>query len=253
MELAHYLALGDSVSIDLYPALDAGETDVAVALERLPDAGAVAPLGAASLLFRNDDARWPEFMGRDLVSTRPHIRHTNLAQDGATIGDVFGDQLSMMEPSDEPTFVTLTIGGNDLLSTYAARPSTRVFAAAVRDIADAYDVLVERIREAFPRLILLLSTVYDPTDRSARMPGVFDTEGPLPLHHLDALNARIRAAAGAAPETRLAEVYGHFLGHGVSVDEGERWYWRRSIIEPSAMGASEVRRVWWDVLEREEV
>ncbi|MDB4888358.1 MAG: hypothetical protein JWL61_213, partial [Gemmatimonadetes bacterium] len=31
-----YVALGDSVSIDLYPALDAGEIDVAVALERDP-------------------------------------------------------------------------------------------------------------------------------------------------------------------------------------------------------------------------
>ena len=55
-----YVALGDSMSIDLYPALDAGEVDVAVALERVPEAGAVAPLGAASLLHRNDDARWPD-------------------------------------------------------------------------------------------------------------------------------------------------------------------------------------------------
>ena len=249
MELAHYLALGDSVSIDLYPALDAGATDVAVALERLPDVGAVAPLGAASLLFRNDDVRWPEFMGRDLVSMHPRIRHTNLAQDGATIGDVFGEQLARLEPSEEPTLVTLTIGGNDLLSTYAARPSSRVFEAAVRDIADAYDVLVTRIREAFPHLVLLLSTVYDPTDRTSRLPGVFDTEGPLPLHHLDGLNDRIREAAAGTPDARLAEVYGHFLGHGVSVEEEERWYWRRSIIEPSAMGASEVRRVWLEALD----
>jgi hypothetical protein len=43
-----YVALGDSMSIDLYPALDAGETDVAVALERVADAGAVAPLGCLS-------------------------------------------------------------------------------------------------------------------------------------------------------------------------------------------------------------
>lgn len=249
LELAHYLALGDSVSIDLYPALDAGETDVAVALERRPGAGAVAPVGAASLLHRNDDARWPAFMGRDLVSIHPNIRHTNLAQDGATIGDVFGEQIAHLESSEEPTLVTLTVGGNDLLSTYAARPSTRVFEAAVRDITGAYDVLVRRIREAFPQLVLLLSTVYDPTDRTSRMPGVFDTEGPLPLHHLDAVNAGIRAAAASVPGARLAEVYGHFLGHGVSAEERDRWYWRRSIVEPSAMGASEVRRVWWEALE----
>ena len=66
-----YLALGDSMSIDLYPALDAGEIDVAVALERDVSAGNVAPLGAASLLYRNDDARWPEEQGADLLTRYP--------------------------------------------------------------------------------------------------------------------------------------------------------------------------------------
>ena len=51
MQFTRYLAFGDSMSIDLYPALDAGEIDVAVALERGPAAGHVAPLGAASLLY----------------------------------------------------------------------------------------------------------------------------------------------------------------------------------------------------------
>jgi hypothetical protein len=46
----------------------------------------------------------------------------------------------------------------------------------------------------------------------------------------------------------LAEVHAHFLGHGVSVLERERWYWRHNLIEPSARGASEIRRVWWDAL-----
>lgn len=251
MELAQYIALGDSVSIDLYPALDAGETDVAVALERRPSAGAVARIGAASLLYRNDDERWPEFAGRDLVSIHPGITHENLAQDGATIGDVFGEQLPQLEASDRETLVTLTIGGNDLLATYAARPSGRVFERIVQDIGEAYEILVGKVREAFPRVVILVATIYDPTDRSARLPGVFDDPGPLPLRHLDALNARIREIARSHQDTRLADVYAHFLGRGVSVDEQDRWYWRRSIIEPSAAGASEVRRVWWEALGEE--
>ena len=71
IEFARYIALGDSVSIDLYPALDAGEIDVAVALERDPSVGRVAPLGAASLLYQNAHDRWPEFAGDDLVSRFP--------------------------------------------------------------------------------------------------------------------------------------------------------------------------------------
>lgn len=248
MERAQYIALGDSVSIDLYPALDVGEIDVAVALERRPSVGAVAPLGAASLLHRNDDERWPEFMGHDLVSMNPAITYENLAQDGATIGDVFGEQLPGLEESELPTLVTLTIGGNDLLSAYASRPGARVFARIVQDIADAYDVLLERIRATYPDLVLIVSTVYDPTDRTARLPGVFDDDSKLPLQHLDALNARIRAAATAHPDVRLADIYEHFLGRGASVQEQHRWYWRRSIIEPSAMGASEIRRKWLSTL-----
>ena len=117
-----YVALGDSLSIDLYPALDAGETDVAVALERVADAGAIAPIGAASLFYRNDDARWPEEQGADLVSYYPGITFTNLAADGATIGDVFGEQMPQLEESEERTLITVTAGGIDLLSAFANRP-----------------------------------------------------------------------------------------------------------------------------------
>ena len=93
---ASYVALGDSMSIDLYPALDAGEIDVAVALERDATAGNVAPLGAASLFHQNDDARCPDEQGSDLVSRYTGIAFHNLATDGATIGDVFGEQLPQL-------------------------------------------------------------------------------------------------------------------------------------------------------------
>src|SRR5919202_1584626 len=102
------------MSIDLYPALDVGETDVAVALERDPSAGQVAPLGAASLFYRNDEAYWPDEIGRDLVSRYGEIAFTNLAVDAATIGDVFSDQVAELPWSDQPTLVTLTVGTHDL-------------------------------------------------------------------------------------------------------------------------------------------
>src|SRR3954452_4529328 len=79
IDLRRYVALGDSMSIDLYPALDAGDIDVAVALERNATAGRVEALGAASLFYRNDDARWPEEIGNDLASRFPAIEYANLA------------------------------------------------------------------------------------------------------------------------------------------------------------------------------
>ena len=61
-----YVALGDSMSIDLYPRL---ELEGRGALS----AGSPAAVGAASLLHRNHDSLWPAFEGRDLATGRPEL------------------------------------------------------------------------------------------------------------------------------------------------------------------------------------
>jgi lysophospholipase L1-like esterase len=244
-----YVALGDSMSIDLYPALDAGEVDVAVALERVPEAGAVAPLGAASLLHRNDDVRWPEEQGADLVSYYPGIALYNLAIDGATIGDVFGEQMPRLEESEERTLITITVGANDLLSAFANRPRQSLLQSIAHDVEEAYEFLLDAVRRTRPNALILLTTIYDPSDRLGRIPGVLEGAGALPLAVLDRLNERIRTLARGTPGVRLADVYAHFLGHGASVPQEDRWYWRRSLVEPNAVGASEIRRVWRDALD----
>jgi hypothetical protein len=246
---AQYIALGDSMSIDLYPALDAGEIDVAVALEWNSRAGSVAPLGAASLLQRNADERYPEFQGRELESLCPGIGHINVAEDGATIGDVFGSQLPMVEESDVPTLITLSVGGNDLLSAFANKPDGSLLGHVVRDIAEALDFLVGSLRKARPDSLVIVTTVYDPSDDTRRIPGVFDGAGPLPIQALKDLNARIHRLALEQPRVVLADAYTHFLGHGVTASPEDRWYWKRSWIEPSAIGASEIRRLWLDALD----
>lgn len=245
---SRYLALGDSMSIDLYPALDAGETEVAVALERRAAAGAVAPLGAASLLEANDDARWPEFAGRDLQTLSPGAALANLCADGATIGDAFSEQLPAVAAGDDPALVTLTLGGNDLLGAFGGVAGAARMAAAVRDITRAYSYLVAELARLLPNATLVLTTVYDPTDGTGQAPGLFDGQGALPLEHLHAVNDYVRRVARETPGARLADAHAHFLGHGVAAAEDERWYWRRSIIEPNALGASELRRVWLEVL-----
>ena len=239
---SRYVALGDSMSIDRYPSLD-----VASRAKRGAALFVEYPIGAASLLARNDAAFWPDFDGRDLRSASPDLEVLNLAEDDATIGDVFIAQLPDVESDDAGTLVTLTIGGNDLLSAVAGRPAEPVMARITRDVIAAYRELVAEIRRRLPRARLLLSTVYDPTDRTAKLPGVFPDFDKVPLEHLDALNAAIRALADGE-RVQVAEVYAHFLGHGVTVPPKERWYWRESLIEPSALGASEIRRAWLEAL-----
>jgi lysophospholipase L1-like esterase len=252
-DFVRYIALGDSVSIDLYPALDAGQIDVAVALERTTTAGSVARIGAASLLYRNSEELWPDELGNDLISRYPGIEANIAAEDGATIGDVFGEQLTQVDDTEEPVLITLTAGGNDLLSAYGNRPKKMLLEKIERDIAEAYDFLVDHLRGRFPNGTLIVNTIYDPSDRSGKIPGVYDEIGPLPLEILDRMNDHIRALAIGTPRVLLADLYALFLGHGVSVAETERWYWRRSLIEPNAQGANQIRKLWLEVLDHHEV
>jgi hypothetical protein len=242
-----YVALGDSYSIDLYPALDAGKVDVSVALERVESAGAVAPLGAASLLFQNNDEAHPDESGNDLASMFPGITFRRLATNGATIGDVFGEQLSLLGESDDPTIITLTIGSEDLFSAFSRSPKQALLERIAADLIEAYDLLVGAIRAARPNSQIVLTTVTDPSDRTGKVKGILD-DAPLALTAMDAFNSHIRKLATDSDSLRLADANGVFLGHGATQPEADRWYWRRSPIELNAVGANELRKLWLETL-----
>ena len=234
-----YVALGDSMSSDHYPTCDIRKLD-------LPPAR-LDPLGAAALLYCNDDDRWPEFIGRDLKRSSLRVEFLNLAQDGAMIADVTTEELARLgRDSKDPGFLfTLTAGGNDLLDALVGgRPLDR----AVRQITRDYTELVESVIEEFPSATIVLTTVYDPTDDSGTMPG-WEILAPLPLEYLRSFNDHVRETARTFAGTVLADVHRHFLGHGATAPERDRWYWSRNMIEPNARGACEIRRVWWEALQ----
>jgi hypothetical protein len=236
----HYIALGDSMSIDDYPTCDVHGLDLP---SKDPE-----PLGAASLLHRNQDDRWPEFRGRDLATRYPGVEFHNLAWDGAMIEDVTTDELARagQDSPDSALLLTLTAGGNDLLDALTVE---RSLPQAVGEIVERYRELVETLREEFPRATLVLTTVYDPTDGTGHLPGLSEYYGRLPLQHLDHFNDYVRETTRRTQGALLADVHRHFLGHGVTAPEAERWYWRRAPTEPSARGASEIRRVWLQTLD----
>jgi hypothetical protein len=118
----------------------------------------------------------------------------------------------------------------------------------VRDVADACEFLVETLERARPNAAVVLTTVYDPSDDTRKIPGLFEGAGKLPLEFLHDLNARITRVAAQARRAAIADAHTHFQGHGVTAPAGERWYWKRNLIEPGALGASEIRRLWLDAL-----
>lgn len=211
-----YYALGDSISIDDY-------------------AGGPG-LGAASLLA--DD------FGIDL---------TMLARDGATSDDVVRFQLDKIE--GRPALITLTMGGNDLLTTLftpagAGLPPDRDAAErTVAQVTTNYAVVMPALAATGARVVV--STVYDPTDGTGDLSwvGLPPWEGGLEV--LAALNAAIRGAA-ARHGAVVADLHAAFLGHGAKAGDvtgpearpDNRDLWLCSHIEPNAWGAEAVRDVW---------
>jgi len=240
----HYLALGDSISIDRYPAFDVQEREQLAH----PPPG----LGAASLLYRNDNERWPGFAGRDLRTHFPDLQRLDLTVDGATTRST--TSLIPLIPADleGPVLVTLTAGGNDLLGLLRldlGRPATMPKGEGekgVDDVARALEWIVYELRDGIADPTILVGTVYDPSDGTGNLgDGVVRERA---LRWLARFNAHVKALA-EPPAVRVVPIHDHFLGHGLSEpDPDARWYWQHMIIEPSAQGASEVRRLWLESL-----
>jgi lysophospholipase L1-like esterase len=249
---ARYVALGDSLSIDLYPARSAHPVGTAAEPDALPRG-----LGAAALLHANDDARWPEFAGRDLRALHPGIAFRNMhvldhaptkptdhwATDGATTVGVLAYQLHRVPASDEPTLVTVTAGRADVLQmTGAPKPPP----ALVDGIAARLERLVRTVREKLPHATLLVTTAPDPSDGT----GALDADTPFAREAgwIAEYNERLRALAAETPHAVLADAAAHFAGRGNAAHPEDRWFWPARPAELNARGASELRRVWLEAL-----
>ena len=238
---ARYIALGDSISIDYYPAADVAR--------RHAGRASSDELGAASLFYRNDDKLWPEFRGRDLRSHHSGIEYDDLTADGATTRSLQG-QVERIRSSEEPTVVTITAGGNDLLGEIGYRGSSHDGSngSPVPAIFGRLRDSVARVLALRPNAIVIIGTVYDPSDGTNRLPGhggSLDREA----GWLRDYNESIRQFVAGDKRLRLADIQRHFHGHGLSVPENDRWYLQESIIEPNARGASEVRRLFLEAVE----
>jgi len=246
LDFTRYIALGDSISIDLYPALD-----------RLSELGTRRPsLGAASLLFSNHDELFPEFQRRDLASIIPDIVFRNLhdfaspsgyptdnlTADGATTADVLARQIPKIEDSPDSVLVTITVGGNDMLSFLGDASSPYDL---VRGIIERMQRILQEVRNRLPSSTILVGTVYDPSDGTHFLGGRrYDRES-VWLHDY---NDSVRRMGDLGNNIIIADIHGRFLGHGETVPERDRWFWRGSIFEPNSRGASEVRRLWLECL-----
>jgi lysophospholipase L1-like esterase len=230
-----YVALGDSLSIDDY-------------------AGGPGR-GGAGLLVANRDEDFPGWRGRDLRTRDPATAFALLATDGATTDTLLRAQLPRLRALPErPTLVTLTIGGNDLLSAYGDTVAARAVVAHVQAVVDA--ALAELTAVLAPGGRVVVGTVYDPSDGTGDTARLGLPPWPDAVALLGELNAALRGVA-ARHGAAVADVAGVFLGHGLRAGDparaearpAQRDLWFCRVIEPNAWGAGGVREAFWAALQ----
>jgi lysophospholipase L1-like esterase len=192
--MAVYLALGDSISIDDYTGVRGG--------------------GAASQLARK--------LGAHLV---------DLTRDGNTTQGVLADLGLAPAAAD---VVTLTAGGNDLLSG----DSPHAILRRLQQIADRIQPLGARV---------IINTVYDPSDGDnevgRRELGLSRLAAIELRRRLNTLNRGIGTLA-AERGFLLADLERLFHGHGVASNEP----WFVHVIEPNLAGATATAEHWYQLL-----
>jgi hypothetical protein len=222
---SHYFALGDSISTDDYPGVGKG---------------------AASLFYKNQDPLYSEFKGKDLLSLSAGIHFRCIAKDGATSYDVLHRQLlELPTATSAPTLFTLTAGGNDILFMQSD-PEEIIF---------RIQTILNQIKRLFPHSVLILGTIYDPTDGT----GELHEQGVPLLNELDTLTKTNHAIRAMAEPGRIyiADIHAHFLGHGSEPKELQNTHrqtdlslWYVMTIEPNSRGAHEIRRLFWQCLDQ---
>ena len=171
------------------------------------------------LLVRNDDQRFPEFRRQDLAS-RGLAQLQHRAQDGATVTDLPRQARGLQVVGR--SLAILTIGGNDLLRGLASDRGTGM---------QAFATALDRFLAQLPIRPLLIGNVYDPTfgDDLRNFLGVDPAIARANHRQMNAVIAELAEHYGA-----LVDLHAHFLTGDPS--------WFTHTIEPSLVGASEVRR-----------
>jgi acyl-CoA thioesterase-1 len=188
------------------------------------DCGWYNPLGVnpGQLLVHNRDDLFPEFAGHDLASRGP-ARLDHRARDGATVDDLRAQARQLKVA--EPCVALVTVGGNDLLAGLVMDSGPGL---------EAFGKKLEDFLKHLPIKRVLVGNVYDPTfgDDAHELASFLPVRPPVARASHQRLNAVI--ADVARRYGQLVDLHAHFLTGEPS--------WYTNLIEPSLVGASEIRR-----------
>lgn len=211
------------------------------------------------LLVANDDAKYPDFKGKDL-KTRfgADLKVVKASKAGATSRGLPGQVSSLPAELPGPVLVTITIGGNDMQGAIVDILGNRDQAARdtfAQNLDAAYTELTKPDRfGAGVKVKVVEATIYDPSDGT----GDFKGAGcPAPLGFMDPTptdpfftnwNGVVSAEIAKYPDAAALDVHASFTGHGVEhLKDGASWY-AADCIHPNAPGHDQLRRVFWSAI-----
>jgi acyl-CoA thioesterase I len=176
-----------------------------------------------ALIIKNHDSLFPEFAGQDLAS-HGAARLEHRATDGATVYSLASQARGLNINPLERAIALVTIGGNDLLRGLISDPGRGI---------DDFAIALDRFLRDLPIRPVLLGNIYDPT---------FGNDG-INFLPVDPVLARHNHARMLDIHARLAGRYGTLVDlHGHFLTGHPSWY--TQTIEPSLVGASEIRRAF---------
>jgi len=230
-----YFGLGDSISSDDYPDAEIG----------------LRHNGAANIF------------GNYLWASQQVSSYKSLAVDGATIQDIVRYQLPRMRKYvNERMIITLTAGGNNIsfglikyFDTNKKLMEFEQFDPFIENIKKDYDTLVNTILHTFPKAILILNNLYDPTDITNELPpnhGSWNNIAPLYSLGRRMLGIHIKSNAIFQHYVRdvlFADIYKTFVLKGAATNYEYGYYYKKFVIEPGAVGAVVIAKLWIEAFE----
>jgi lysophospholipase L1-like esterase len=228
------------------------------------------------MLVNNDDAKYPDYAGKDLAHHFIATAVENIALAGSTSCDFSASdihsQLTSLAPEVAQTIVVITLGGNDLIHPYScgtphdcseycsSLSQATPFAANYKARMIA---LINQIKaDAHGTVSVFLANIYDPTDtvgdiQNATISGVHLLPAwPGGLDVLSLYNSTINDVATATGAT-VVDMHAAMLGHGIHYSDSTNMYYSASdptywycanLEDPNDRGYNAIRGAFWSAI-----
>ncbi len=219
------------------------------------------------LLQQNDDARYPDMIGKDLRHVLPNLKAHNFSVSYTVSEEHLRHQVPMIGvyPPAVHGIIAITTGGNDLIHDYgrSAPRDGAMYGCTYEQALQWKESFRARLQGILDGVIarfpggcdVFLANIYDPTDdvgdiehAHLALPPWRDGAKVLPL-----FNGVIADSCRGYGNVHLVDIHAAFLGHGIHCSDRHRthyhgddphyWYFD-NLEDPNDRGYDAIRRLF---------